>query len=129
MSGNGLFHRRPDCDEEVAITVTKSGYIKRTPVTTILARDAAARGALARWPRTRITSSIFHRFDARIPDDLYRRTDWLQDEGPRSSGCAAARAARRIVNLIQILRTKTGRRRAGARISEGRFVLMVRKKA
>src|SRR6266513_3420021 len=44
-------------DEEVAITVTKSGYIKRTPVTTYSRQGRGGKG----------------RFDACVPDDLHRR--------------------------------------------------------
>jgi DNA gyrase/topoisomerase IV subunit A len=70
-------------DEEVAITVTNSGYIKRTPITTYFTPGSRRQRPLWRGREEwRLRRASLYRFDARVPDDLHGRWHGLQDEGP-----------------------------------------------
>jgi DNA gyrase subunit A len=59
-------------DEEVAITVTNAGYIKRTPLPRTRNRDAAAKVGSARKAKgRRFRRASVHGFDARFSDDFH----------------------------------------------------------
>ena len=70
-------------DEDVALTVTNSGYIKRTPITTYSAAGPWRQGPVWRGRQgRRFCRASLYRFDACLPDDLHRRRNGLQDQGP-----------------------------------------------
>ena len=65
-------------DEDVAITVTNSGYIKRTPITTYSRQGRGGKGRFGRSrEKRRLRRASLYRFDACVPDDLYRRRHGL----------------------------------------------------
>jgi DNA gyrase subunit A len=118
-------------DEEVAITVTNSGYIKRTPVT---AYQRQGRGGKGRFGAStgKNNDYVEHLFIASTHDYIMVFTDNGQvfklkvHEVPDAGTAARGKA---IVNLISIPST---RRLAGVvpvrEFSEGRYVVMVTRK-
>ena len=117
-------------DEEVAITVTKSGYIKRTPVTTYTRQGRGGKGRFGAMAKN--DDYVEHLFIASTHAYLMIFTDdglvykVKVHEVPDAAASARGKA---IVNLIQI---SSERKLAGVvpvrEFSEGRFVLMVTKK-
>src|SRR3989440_1587117 len=117
-------------DEEVAITVTKSGYIKRTPVTTYSRQGRGGKGRFGAMAKNE--DYVEHLFIASTHAYLMVFTDdglvykMRVHEVPDA---AAASRGKAIVNLIQI---SSDRKLAGVvpvrEFSEGRFVLMVTRK-
>src|SRR6266571_845526 len=117
-------------DEDVAITVTKSGYIKRTPITTY---SRQGRGGKGRFGATAKNGDfVEHLFIASTHAYLMIFTDdgmvykLKVHEVPDAAASARGKA---IVNLISI---PSDRKLAGVvpvrEFSEGRYVLMVTKK-
>jgi DNA gyrase subunit A len=117
-------------DEEVAITVTKSGYIKRTPVTTYSRQGRGGKGRLGAMSKN--DDFVEHLFIASTHAYLMVFTDdglvykMKVHEVPDASASARGKA---IVNLIQI---PSDRKLAGVvpvrEFSEGRYVVMVTRK-
>ena len=117
-------------DEDVAITVTKSGYIKRTPVTTYSRQGRGGKGRFGAMAKN--DDFVEHLFIASTHAYLMIFTDdglvykLKVHEVPDAAASARGKA---IVNLIQI---SSERKLAGVvpvrEFSEGRFVLMVTKK-
>lgn len=117
-------------DEEVAITVTKSGYIKRTPITTYSRQGRGGKGRFGAMAKN--DDFIEHLFIASTHAYLMIFTDDGQvykikvHEVPDAAASARGKA---IVNLIQI---SSERKLAGVvpvrEFSEGRYVLMVTRK-
>ena len=117
-------------DEEVAITVTKNGYIKRTPVTTYSRQGRGGKGRFGAMAKN--DDYVEHLFIASTHAYLMIFTDdglvykLKVHEVPDAAASARGKA---IVNLIQI---SSERKLAGVvpvrEFSEGRFVLMVTKK-
>jgi len=117
-------------DEEVAITVTKSGYIKRTPVTTYSRQGRGGKGRLGAMSKN--DDFVEHLFIASTHAYLMIFTDdglvykIKVHEVPDAGASARGKA---IVNLINI---SSERKLAGVvpvrEFSEGRFVVMVTKK-
>ena len=117
-------------DEEVAITVTKSGYIKRTPVTTYSRQGRGGKGRFGAMAKNE--DYVEHLFIASTHAYLMVFTDdglvykMRVHEVPDA---AAASRGKAIVNLIQI---PSDRKLAGVvpvrEFSEGRYVLMVTRK-
>ena len=117
-------------DEEVAITVTKSGYIKRTPVTTYSRQGRGGKGRFGAMAKN--DDYVEHLFIASTHAYLMIFTDdglvykIKVHEVPDAAASARGKA---IVNLIQI---SSERKLAGVvpvrEFSEGRYVLMVTKK-
>jgi DNA gyrase subunit A len=117
-------------DEEVAITVTKSGYIKRTPVTTYSRQGRGGKGRFGAMAKN--DDYVEHLFIASTHAYLMIFTDdglvykVKVHEVPDAAASARGKA---IVNLIQI---SSDRKLAGVvpvrEFSEGRYVLMVTKK-
>src|SRR5438477_3630667 len=117
-------------DEEVAITVTKNGYIKRTPVTTYSRQGRGGKGRFGAMAKN--DDYVEHLFIASTHAYLMIFTDdglvykLKVHEVPDAAASARGKA---IVNLIQI---SSDRKLAGVvpvrEFSEGRFVLMVTKK-
>lgn len=117
-------------DEEVAITVTKSGYIKRTPVTTYSRQGRGGKGRFGAMAKN--DDYVEHLFIASTHAYLMIFTDdglvykIKVHEVPDAAASARGKA---IVNLIQI---SSDRKLAGVvpvrEFSEGRYVLMVTKK-
>jgi DNA gyrase subunit A len=117
-------------DEEVAITVTKSGYIKRTPVTTYSRQGRGGKGRFGAMAKN--DDYVEHLFIASTHAYLMIFTDdglvykVKVHEVPDAAASARGKA---IVNLIQI---SSERKLAGVvpvrEFSEGRYVLMVTKK-
>ncbi len=117
-------------DEDVAITVTKSGYIKRTPVTTYSRQGRGGKGRFGAMAKN--DDFVEHLFIASTHAYLMIFTDdglvykIKVHEVPDAAASARGKA---IVNLIQI---SSERKLAGVvpvrEFSEGRFVLMVTKK-
>src|SRR5947207_1980178 len=114
-------------DEDVAITVTKSGYIKRTPVTTYSRQGRGGKGRLGAMSKNE--DFVEHLFIASTHAYLMIFTDdglvyKLKVHGVPDA--AAASRGKAIVNLIQI---PTERKLAGVvpvrELSDGRSVLMV----
>ncbi|MDQ3135559.1 MAG: DNA gyrase subunit A [Acidobacteriota bacterium] len=117
-------------DEEVAITVTNSGYIKRTPVT---AYSRQGRGGKGRFGAAAKNGDwVEHLFTASTHDYIMIFTDDGQvfklkvHELPDAATAARGKA---VVNLINI---PTTRKVAGVvpvrEFSEGRYVVMVTRK-
>ncbi len=117
-------------DEDVAITVTKSGYIKRTPVTTY---QRQARGGKGRFGATAKNGDfIEHLFIATTHAYLMIFTDDGQvykikvHEVPDAAAAARGKA---VVNLINI---SSERKLAGVmpvrEFAEGQYVVLVTKK-
>ena len=117
-------------DEDVAITVTKSGYIKRTPITTYSRQGRGGKGRFGAMAKN--DDYVEHLFIASTHAYLMIFTDdglvykVKVHEVPDAAASARGKA---IVNLIQI---SSERKLAGVvpvrDFSEGRFVLMVTKK-
>src|SRR6266852_3759652 len=117
-------------DEEVAITVTKSGYIKRTPVTTYSRQGRGGKGRFGAMAKNE--DFVEHLFIASTHAYLMVFTDdglvykMRVHEVPDA---AAASRGKAVVNLIQI---PSDRKLAGVvpvrEFSEGRYVLMVTRK-
>jgi DNA gyrase subunit A len=117
-------------DEDVAITVTKSGYIKRTPITTYSRQGRGGKGRFGAMAKN--DDYVEHLFIASTHAYLMIFTDdglvykVKVHEVPDAAASARGKA---IVNLIQI---SSERKLAGVvpvrECSEGRFVLMVTKK-
>jgi DNA gyrase subunit A len=117
-------------DEEVAITVTKSGYIKRTPVTTYSRQGRGGKGRFGAMAKNE--DYVEHLFIASTHAYLMIFTDdglVYKMKVHEVPDAAAASRGKAIVNLIQI---SSERKLAGVvpvrEFSEGRFVLMVTKK-
>ncbi len=118
-------------DEEVAITITNSGYIKRTPVT---AYTRQGRGGKGRFGAStgKNNDYVEHLFTASTHDYIMIFTDNGQvfklkvHELPDAATAARGKA---VVNLINIPST---RKLAGVvpvrEFAEGRYVLMVTRK-
>jgi DNA gyrase subunit A len=117
-------------DEDVAITITRSGYIKRTPVTTYSRQGRGGKGRFGAMAKN--DDFIEHLFIASTHAYLMIFTDdglvykLKVHELPDAAASARGKA---IVNLIQI---SSDRKLAGVvpvrEFSEGRYVLMVTKK-
>ena len=117
-------------DEEVAITVTRNGYIKRTPVTTYSRQGRGGKGRFGAMAKN--DDYVEHLFIASTHAYLMIFTDdglvykLKVHEVPDAAASARGKA---IVNLIQI---SSDRKLAGVvpvrEFSEGRYVLMVTKK-
>ncbi len=117
-------------DEDVAITITKSGFIKRTPITTYSRQGRGGKGRFGAMAKN--DDFIEHLFIASTHAYLMIFTDdglvykLKVHEVPDAAASARGKA---IVNLIQI---SSERKLAGVvpvrEFSEGRYVLMVTKK-
>src|SRR5256886_977183 len=114
-------------DEEVAITVTKSGYIKRTPVTTYSRQGRGGKGRFGAMAKNE--DYIEHLFIASTHAYLMVFTDdglVYKMKVHEVPDAAAASRGKAIVNLIQI---PSDRKLAGVvpvrEFSEGRYVIMV----
>ncbi|MDX6577408.1 MAG: gyrase subunit [Blastocatellia bacterium] len=117
-------------DEDVAITVTKSGYIKRTPITTYSRQGRGGKGRFGAMAKN--DDYVEHLFIASTHAYLMIFTDdglvykVKVHEVPDAAASARGKA---IVNLIQI---SSERKLAGVvpvrEFSDGRYVLMVTKK-
>src|SRR6476660_4258244 len=117
-------------DEEVAITITKNGYIKRTPVTTYQRQGRGGKGRFGAMAKNE--DYVEHLFIASTHAYLMVFTDdglvykMKVNEVPDA---AAASRGKAIVNLIQI---PSVRKLAGVvpvrEFSEGRYVVMVTRK-
>ncbi len=117
-------------DEDVAITITRSGYIKRTPITTYSRQGRGGKGRFGAMAKN--DDFIEHLFIASTHAYLMIFTDdglvykLKVHELPDAAASARGKA---IVNLIQI---SSDRKLAGVvpvrEFSEGRYVLMVTKK-
>ncbi|MFZ0748593.1 MAG: DNA gyrase subunit A, partial [Pyrinomonadaceae bacterium] len=117
-------------DEEVAITVTKNGYIKRTPVTTYQRQGRGGKGRFGAMAKNE--DYVEHLFIASTHAYLMVFTDdglVYKMKVHEVPDAAAASRGKAIVNLIQIA---SERKLAGVvpvrEFSEGRFVLMVTRK-
>jgi DNA gyrase subunit A len=117
-------------DEDVAITVTKSGYIKRTPVTTYSRQGRGGKGRFGAMAKN--DDFVEHLFIASTHAYLMIFTDdglvykLKVHEVPDAAASARGKA---IVNVIQI---PSDRKLAGVvpvrEFSEGRYVVMVTRK-
>jgi DNA gyrase subunit A len=117
-------------DEEVAITVTKSGYIKRTPITTYSRQGRGGKGRFGAMAKN--DDYVEHLFIASTHAYLMVFTDdglVYKMKVHEVPDAAAASRGKAIVNLIQI---PSDRKLAGVvpvrEFSEGRYVLMVTRK-
>src|SRR5215467_8557130 len=117
-------------DEDVAITVTKSGYIKRTPVTTYQRQGRGGKGRFGAMAKNE--DFVEHLFIASTHAYLMVFTDdglVYKMKVHEVPDAAAASRGKAIVNLIQI---PSDRKLAGVvpvrEFSEGRFVLLVTRK-
>ncbi len=117
-------------DEEVAITITRNGYIKRTPVTTYSRQGRGGKGRFGAMAKN--DDFVEHLFIASTHAYLMVFTDdglVYKMKVHEVPDAAAASRGKAIVNLIQI---PSDRKLAGVvpvrEFSEGRFVLMVTKK-
>jgi DNA gyrase subunit A len=117
-------------DEEVAITVTKSGYIKRTPITTYSRQGRGGKGRFGAMAKNE--DYVEHLFIASTHAYLMVFTDdglVYKMKVHEVPDAAAASRGKAIVNLIQI---PSDRKLAGVvpvrEFSEGRYVLMVTRK-
>jgi len=117
-------------DEEVAITVTKSGYIKRTPVTTYSRQGRGGKGRFGAMAKNE--DYVEHLFIASTHAYLMVFTDdglVYKMKVHEVPDAAAASRGKAIVNLIQI---PSDRNLAGVvpvrEFSEGRYVVMVTRK-
>jgi len=59
-------------DEQVAVTVSHSGYLKRTPITTYRQQRRGARSHRYEDARRGFRRASLHRLDARLHPDLYQ---------------------------------------------------------
>ncbi len=117
-------------DEDVAITVTKSGYIKRTPVTTYTRQGRGGKGRFGAMAKNE--DFVEHLFIASTHAYLMVFTDdglVYKMKVHEVPDAAAASRGKAIVNLIQI---PSDRKLAGVvpvkEFAEGRYVLMVTRK-
>src|SRR5919206_3156443 len=117
-------------DEDVAITVTKSGYIKRTPITTYSRQGRGGKGRFGAMAKN--DDYVEHLFIASTHAYLMVFTDdgmVYKMKVHEVPDAAAASRGKAIVNLIQI---PSDRKLAGVvpvrEFSEGRYVLMVTRK-
>src|SRR6266576_817343 len=117
-------------DEDVAITVTKSGYIKRTPVTTYSRQGRGGKGRFGAMAKNE--DFVEHLFIASTHAHLMVFTDdglVYKMKVHEVPDAAAASRGKAVVNLIQI---PSERKLAGVvpvrEFSEGRYVLMVTKR-
>src|SRR5437588_4340651 len=117
-------------DEDVAITVTKSGYIKRTPVTTYSRQGRGGKGRFGAMAKNE--DFVEHLFIASTHAYLMVFTDdglVYKMKVHEVPDAAAASRGKAIVNLIQI---PSDRKLAGVvpvrEFSEGRYVLLVTRK-
>ena len=117
-------------DEEVAITVTKNGYIKRTPVTTYQRQGRGGKGRFGAMAKN--DDYVEHLFIASTHAYLMVFTDdglVYKMKVHEVPDAAAASRGKAIVNLIQI---PSDRKLAGVvpvrEFSEGRYVVMVTRK-
>jgi DNA gyrase subunit A len=117
-------------DEDVAITITKSGYIKRTPVTTYSRQGRGGKGRFGAMAKNE--DFVEHLFIASTHAYLMVFTDdglVYKMKVHEVPDAAAASRGKAVVNLIQI---SSERKLAGVvpvrEFSEGRYVLMVTKK-
>ncbi len=117
-------------DEEVAITVTKNGYIKRTPVTTYSRQGRGGKGRFGAMAKNE--DYVEHLFIASTHAYLMVFTDdglVYKMKVHEVPDAAAASRGKAIVNLIQI---PSDRKLAGVvpvrEFSEGRYVLLVTRK-
>src|SRR5215475_2426279 len=117
-------------DEEVAITVTKNGYIKRTPVTTYQRQGRGGKGRFGAMAKN--DDYVEHLFIASTHAYLMVFTDdglVYKMKVHEVPDAAAASRGKAIVNLIQI---PSNRKLAGVvpvrEFSEGRYVVMVTRK-
>src|SRR6266496_3528725 len=117
-------------DEDVAITVTKNGYIKRTPVTTYSRQGRGGKGRFGAMAKN--DDFVEHLFIASTHAYLMVFTDdglVYKMKVHEVPDAAAASRGKAIVNLIQI---PSDRKLAGVvpvrEFSEGRYVVMVTRK-
>ena len=117
-------------DEEVAITITRSGYIKRTPVTTYSRQGRGGKGRFGAMAKNE--DYVEHLFIASTHAYLMVFTDdglVYKMKVHEVPDAAAASRGKAIVNLIQI---PSDRNLAGVvpvrEFSEGRYVVMVTRK-
>ena len=117
-------------DEDVAITVTKNGYIKRTPITTYSRQGRGGKGRFGAMAKNE--DYVEHLFIASTHAYLMVFTDdglVYKMKVHEVPDAAAASRGKAIVNLIQI---PSDRKLAGVvpvrEFSEGRYVLMVTRK-
>ncbi len=117
-------------DEDVAITVTKNGYIKRTPVTTYSRQGRGGKGRFGAMAKNE--DFVEHLFIASTHAYLMVFTDdglVYKMKVHEVPDAAAASRGKAIVNLIQI---PSERKLAGVvpvrEFSEGRYVVMVTRK-
>jgi DNA gyrase subunit A len=117
-------------DEDVAITVTKNGYIKRTPVTTYQRQGRGGKGRFGAMAKNE--DFVEHLFIASTHAYLMVFTDdglVYKMKVHEVPDAAAASRGKAIVNLIQI---PSDRKLAGVvpvrEFSEGRYVVMVTRK-
>ena len=117
-------------DEDVALTITKSGYIKRTPVTTYSRQGRGGKGRFGAMAKNE--DFVEHLFIASTHAYLMVFTDdglVYKMKVHEVPDAAAASRGKAVVNLIQI---SSERKLAGVvpvrEFSEGRYVLMVTKK-
>ena len=117
-------------DEDVAITVTKNGYVKRTPVTTYQRQGRGGKGRFGAMAKN--DDYVEHLFIASTHAYLMVFTDdglVYKMKVHEVPDAAAASRGKAIVNLIQI---PSDRKLAGVvpvrEFVEGRYVLMVTRK-
>ena len=117
-------------DEDVAITVTKNGYVKRTPVTTYQRQGRGGKGRFGAMAKN--DDYVEHLFIASTHAYLMVFTDdglVYKMKVHEVPDAAAASRGKAIVNLIQI---PSDRKLAGVvpvrEFAEGRHVLMVTRK-
>ncbi|HWP52550.1 MAG TPA: DNA gyrase subunit A [Pyrinomonadaceae bacterium] len=117
-------------DEEVAITITKNGYIKRTPVTTYQRQGRGGKGRFGAMAKN--DDYVEHLFIASTHAYLMVFTDdglVYKMKVHEVPDAAAASRGKAVVNLIQI---SSERKLAGVvpvrEFAEGPYVLMVTRK-
>jgi DNA gyrase subunit A len=117
-------------DEDVAITVTKNGYVKRTPITTYQRQGRGGKGRFGAMAKNE--DYVEHLFIASTHAYLMIFTDdglVYKMKVHEVPDAAAASRGKAIVNLIQI---PSDRKLAGVvpvrEFAEGRHVLMVTRK-
>ncbi|HSQ24149.1 MAG TPA: DNA gyrase subunit A [Pyrinomonadaceae bacterium] len=117
-------------DEDVAITVTKNGYVKRTPVTTYQRQGRGGKGRFGAMAKN--DDYVEHLFIASTHAYLMVFTDdglVYKMKVHEVPDAAAASRGKAIVNLIQI---PSHRKLAGVvpvrEFAEGRYVVMVTRK-
>ena len=74
-------------EEDVAITVSDTGYIKRTAITTYRSQRRGGRGRIGMKTQGRgLRRPPLRRVDARLPDDLLGSRAGVLAQGPRDPG-------------------------------------------